>query len=99
MPRHLELGQRERVVQLVDPFGAAPIFGRGELGVGALDVKLARAEEATGVTHKGVNLRSAQRVRLRLAVEIARHSHEGDIVCTRQGSLARRGIVPVLFEA
>ena len=48
LPRHLEFGQRERVVELVDLFGAAPIFGRGELGVGAWDVKLARAEEATG---------------------------------------------------
>ena len=27
------------------------------------------------------------------------HSHEGDIVCTRQGRLPRRGIVAVLFEA
>jgi hypothetical protein len=34
---------------LVDLFGAAPVFGRGELGVGALDVKLARAEEAVYV--------------------------------------------------
>lgn len=46
LPRHLKLRQRELVVQLVDVLGSAPVLARGELGVRALDVELARAEEA-----------------------------------------------------
>lgn len=44
--RRLKLVNVEIVVQLVDVLVPAPIFGRSELRVGALDVKLARAEEA-----------------------------------------------------